>query len=87
MTEDFEEWASHSKYRLDKEQYKPEVFANAWIYKSTHTQSAWEAWDSACLLYTGISPDILSKSVVPQNGEEDERVSEVKSRKRKVSPV
>lgn len=51
MTENFEEWAKENKYRLDKEKYKPEEFTNVWIYTSTHTQSAWQAWEAALTLY------------------------------------
>lgn len=58
MTENFEEWAKENKYRLDKEQYRPDVFINAWIYKSTHAQSAWQAWDAALKFY-GIDEEPL----------------------------
>ena len=57
MTESFEEWAKENNYRLDKEQYKTTEFQDAWIYKSTHTQSAWEAWNAACIFYTGMGAD------------------------------
>lgn len=53
MTKDFEEWAKDMNYKLEKEQYKPSEFRDAWVYKNTHTQSAWSAWNSACILYTG----------------------------------
>jgi hypothetical protein len=51
MTKDFEEWAKEMKYNLDKEKYESEKFNSAWIYKNTHTQSAWQAWNAALTLY------------------------------------
>lgn len=57
MTGDFEDWAKENNYNLEMEQYKPDEFTDTWIYKSTHTQSAWEAWDAACILYTGMGAD------------------------------
>lgn len=49
MTEDFESWAKEMKYELEKE--KMGISKSQLIYINTHTQSAWQGWESALIFY------------------------------------
>ena len=72
----FKEWASEKHYLLEQEK--------SGLYKNAFTESAWQAWQAGIIAWGyWLDDDWLTEKKEKLN----ERVSEVKPRKRKVSPV